>query len=668
MAFKSIKHKIIWPLMIVLLAVSVGTATITYQQTAESLHEKGFTTLETARIGIENALIARKTTESVMEKEMVGQAALLSYMYDRIPMTYKQAVELAERSGIDEFWITNAQGQLVLTNAGEKIDFNFGADPKNQAYEFMDLITGKQKVVTQPAQKRSIDPKVYKYVGVSGWSSPRIVQTGRDGAALTELDGKIGAKPVLTQLKSELSGDVLFAGVVDSTGKLVASSDDAITQLDAELLDSLNVSLTAEHKAYKTMSHNGTKAKYYFRALSTGQVLVLALSEQVLTNFFYFTCIATLAGLLIAGAVLFFIVSRQFKRLERLQAAMVAIAQGDGDLTRRLPDTSMDEIGRLSTATNQFIEKIHTIVKDVKQSASLSKGNADHIKDSMNQTNTISYEINTTIHELATAAASQAEVVEDGMKGVHELAELIDDTKEHVQILQNNSAIIREKEERGAESMRAMIDLIRNNVTVTKDVESSVGKLMQDIDAIKEMVTTIHNISRQTNLLALNASIEAARAGENGRGFAVVAAEVRTLSVQAGEASEHIQTLIENVLHSAQQTSSAMEQSLHIVSSQEENAGETSDTFDFIHTSLQQIHESVEKITTDMEHVNNRKNKIVGFIELSSASSEETAASSEEVLASVETLGQMFNRVQKETIELHDQMTGLQEVVNRFKV
>lgn len=239
MAIKSIKYKIIWPLMVVLFAVSVGTATLTYQQTAESLHEKGFTTLETARIGIENAIIARKTTESVMEKEMVGQAALLSYMYDKIPMNYKQAVEIAERSGIDEFWITNAQGQLVLTNAGEKIDFNFGADPKNQAYEFMDLISGKQKIVTQPAQQRSVDPKVYKYVGVSGWSSPRIVQTGRDGATLTELDSKIGAKPVLTQLKSELGGDVLFAGVVDSTGKLVASSDDAITQLDAKLLDSL---------------------------------------------------------------------------------------------------------------------------------------------------------------------------------------------------------------------------------------------------------------------------------------------------------------------------------------------------------------------------------------------------------------------------------------------
>ena len=152
MAIKSIKHKIIWPLMVVLFVVSVGTATITYQQTAESLHEKGFTTLETARIGIENAIIARKTTESVMEKEMVGQAALLSYMYDKIPMNYKQAVEIAERAGIDEFWITNAQGQLVLTNAGEKIDFNFGGDPKNQAYEFMDLITGKQKIVTQPAR------------------------------------------------------------------------------------------------------------------------------------------------------------------------------------------------------------------------------------------------------------------------------------------------------------------------------------------------------------------------------------------------------------------------------------------------------------------------------------------------------------------------------------
>lgn len=72
--------------------------------------------------------------------------------------------------------------------------------------------------------------------------------------------------------------------------------------------------------------------------------------------------------------------------------------------------------------------------------------------------------------------------MEDGVKCVHVLAELIDDTKEYVQKLQIYSAIIREKEEHGAE---AMLELICSNVTVSKDVDSSVSKLMQDIDEFR---------------------------------------------------------------------------------------------------------------------------------------------------------------------------------------
>lgn len=131
-------------MMVILALVSAGTAWVTYRSTESSLQQKGVTTLITAKIGIENALIARKAAEDVMETEMKGQAVLASYVIDKGMPSFAQIGELAKRSGIDEIWITNDKGQVLLTNNGPNVDFNFGADPKSQAYEFMDLTNGKK--------------------------------------------------------------------------------------------------------------------------------------------------------------------------------------------------------------------------------------------------------------------------------------------------------------------------------------------------------------------------------------------------------------------------------------------------------------------------------------------------------------------------------------------
>ncbi|MDF2717475.1 MAG: hypothetical protein K0R28_4400, partial [Paenibacillus sp.] len=442
----SIKYKIIWPVLILICLVSAAMGLINYRETADSVQRKGYATLEVAIIGIENALYARKTAEEVMEKEMIGQAVLVSYLVER-GLNYEQASGLAKRAGLDEIWVTDSAGQAILTNSGPDVKFDYAADPKQQAYEFMDLIAKKRETVVQPAQPRTIDPKVYKYVGVGGWSVPRIVQVGRDGAKLTELESRIGAKPLIQQLKERVGDEVLFAGIVDAEGSLLFASDESVQQLDTDIGELAKASLGSKERKTAASSYGSDKAMYYVSPLSNGQGLVLAMSTEVLNRILWKTVLCVVLANLISGAVVFLVVGRQFRRLDGLKQAMNELSQGEGDLTRQLPVGSKDEIGELSAAMNRFIGKIRAIVTEVKGTTGNSTLEADGISRLSNQTMEISREMNSTMEQVATAASRQAEEVERGMNGVHELAGIIDNYRKQTSVLEESNRELRHNEE-----------------------------------------------------------------------------------------------------------------------------------------------------------------------------------------------------------------------------
>ena len=114
---------------------------------------------------------------------------------------------------------------------------------------------------------------------------------------------------------------------------------------------------------------------------------------------------------------------------------------------------------------------------------------------------------------------------------------------------------------------RAAIEAMTNIQAQSSKIGEQVSVLQSAVDQIGEMATSIDSIARQTNLLALNATIEAARAGEAGRGFAVVAAEVKTLSVETGKATQEIRSRVEALTREMREISHAVTDSLKSVTS-----------------------------------------------------------------------------------------------------
>ncbi len=123
--------------------------------------------------------------EDTVARHMVGQALLAAQFVALAERSGMKPGEInavlkgiAEKSAIQEFWITDSSGRAYLTNTG--IDFTFSPDSAKepQASAFWPLITGGKDVVIQGARKREIDDRVFKYVGVAGVDKPRIVQVG----------------------------------------------------------------------------------------------------------------------------------------------------------------------------------------------------------------------------------------------------------------------------------------------------------------------------------------------------------------------------------------------------------------------------------------------------------------------------------------------------------
>ncbi|MDD1955092.1 methyl-accepting chemotaxis protein [Pseudomonas sp. 8209] len=302
---------------------------------------------------------------------------------------------------------------------------------------------------------------------------------------------------------------------------------------------------------------------------------------------------------------------RVLSKLRLLIAALNDLAAGDGDLTKRVPIDSRDEIGDMAAAVNQFVDKLQPIVREAGEVAQRT-----------------GVEIGTMAQNNAgadAAAASQRDEVAESLRALSSMADEAQAESQAMQAALQQVVDIRQatdENSRTSAQVAKLIEALAGQVGAGSKVIERLAEQSQQIEVVLEV---IHGIAEQTNLLALNAAIEAARAGETGRGFAVVADEVRALASKTQSSTGDIQAHIGALQQGAREAVAAISQAGRQASEGLTVLKDNARLQQSVQVSVEQVHAAIGLATRAAEQQAQGAQAVRGRVETIHAQAERAA-------------------------------------------
>ncbi len=429
-------------------------------------------------------------------------------------------------------------------------------------------------------------------------------------------------------------------------------------------------------------------------------------------------------GCLIGLILAIFIIRSIRKPIELVTQRLHDLAQGEGDLTKRLNLQRNDEIGTISNHVDSFMDKLNVTFRGILETVIELAATGEQLSQNSNEATRATQQVATTIEQVAKGSSEQSRSITDSVKLVDQVAQAIDQITSGAQeqsrnVLDTTNQVgdMVNKINKMADGMETVKQVAEQNGEVAinggKSVEKTVNGMLKVKEAVFETAQRIHelgdqsqkigdiiqvidDIAEQTNLLALNAAIEAARAGEHGKGFAVVADEVRKLAERSSKATKEIAELITDIqrgtkvavesmqigtreveegVNLAQEAGQSLNEIVQGVRTTGDNVHHIMDLIQDILSSSQAVSSSInnaaaitEENTAATEEMSASADQVNLSIQNVATISQENAAAAEEVSASTEELTASIEEITASAEQLAKMSEKLRTLVKQFKV
>ncbi|AMB86536.1 chemotaxis protein [Pseudomonas agarici] len=535
-------------------------------------------------------------TTSNIQVWLESRMQLLHSLAQQIAVDGNAADSLKHALGLpvyaDNFQLSYFGGQdgvMVSVPAGNRTaDY----DPRARGW-YKAATAAQRSIVTEPYIAASSGKLVItlatpvlhdgKFIGVAGadidlTSISAIIHSlnfsGHGQAFIVSADGKILIHP-----DSKLILKNLSEAYPTDTPKISAGQTEVTVGGKTQFISFTHVTGVPSADWYVALVLDQDAAFSMLREFRTSAIIAMAIAVVI---------IIALLGMLIRVLM---------QPLHLMGRAMHDIAEGEGDLTKRLTIHGYDEFGTLGMSFNRFVERVHTSIREVASAT--------------DQVNEVALRVVSASNSSMLNSDQQASRTSSVAAAINQLGAAAQEIAQNAALASQHSSDARSLAEEGQHVVDKTIVAMQQLSAKISDSCANIETLNSNTVNIGQILEVITGISQQTNLLALNAAIEAARAGEAGRGFAVVADEVRNLAHRTQDSAQQVQKMIEELQVGAREAVGIMtdsqrqsESSVGIANQAGERLGSVTQRIGEIDGMNQSVATATEEQTAVVESIN----------------------------------------------------------------